>query len=546
LTEAEKTGDSELLRFAHLNLVEANVRLARASEALSHLEAAERHADPYGRNRAALHYFRAIVERSRGNIDAAVKAVRDGLQSDPPDEWAWELEYQSGLLEETRGDASAAEQAFERSCRILEQMRAKLGFGEFKSWHLERKREPFEALFSRQVSRKRGVERALMTAERVRARVFVDALAARKSKEKGGKAPMGAMLENAADRIETLQSLMPALSESFVGTLATPDQLAQRIGDRHALVYFKARDGLWLMGVSASRMDARRLRMPANSIRALAERFVASPDDRALAEKLGAVLLPEEALPESGRDLYVVSDALLEHVPFAALRFNNRYLVERHAIVHVPSLNALNVIEANRRGFRRPPIVLGDVLGDLPAAAREAREVGRLLGVAAHLGPDATAAVLVDKGSGASVMHLATHGEVGPRGHQIRLSDRYITADEIVRRGVASRLVVLASCASATRSVRGIANPMAAAFLAAGSRAVVASLWSFPDSSSRRFMIDFYRKGGVREPVSALARSQRGFIDRGEPPSFWSAFIVMGTGAASKPPSAPIKQGGAE
>ncbi|MBN2370251.1 MAG: CHAT domain-containing protein [Vicinamibacteria bacterium] len=533
LTEAERAGESEILRIIHLNLVDVNVQLERTAAALTHLEAAERHADPYGRNRVALHYFRAIVERARGDGAAAAMAIRDGLRSDPPDEWAWDLEYQSGLLEEGRGNDSAAEQAFERSCRILERMRSNLGFGEFKSWHLERKRGPFEALFLQQVRRKHDLWKALETAERVRARVFVDAIATRGMGTKSDESPIDLMIESAADRIDTLQGLIPALSESFAGVLMTSEQMAQSIGKHHALAYFKAGEWLWLMRVSAAHLDARRLSLPADEIRVLVERFVASPDDQSLAAKLGMILLPEDVLPGTAQDLLVITDTLLDRVPFAALRLKNGYLVERHAIIHSPSLNAFNAIEGDPRVFRRPPVVLGDPLGNLPAAAREARDVARLLDVTAHVGSDATAAMLIDKGRDSSVLHLATHGEIGPRGPQIRLSDRPIAADEIIRSGVASRLVVLASCASATRSARGIASPMAAAFLAAGSRAVVASLWSFPDSSSRRFLIDFYKKGGARDPARALARSQRGFIETGEPPSFWSAFVMMGSRAVS-------------
>jgi CHAT domain-containing protein len=68
---------------------------------------------------------------------------------------------------------------------------------------------------------------------------------------------------------------------------------------------------------------------------------------------------------------------------------------------------------------------------------------------------------------------------------------------------------------------------LAAAFLAAGSSDVVATLFSVEDPTAAEFTALFYGAGGERDPVAATAAAQRTMATHLSA-SAWSAFTVVG------------------
>jgi CHAT domain-containing protein len=108
------------------------------------------------------------------------------------------------------------------------------------------------------------------------------------------------------------------------------------------------------------------------------------------------------------------------------------------------------------------------------------------------------------------------------------LADGLLASGEIVDRGIAADVVVLASCASADPLDRDELGPLANAFLAAGSSAVVATQWSVEDVIARRFVEGFYAAGGARSPIRAVAAAQRRLLDERVPVAAWSMFVVVG------------------
>jgi CHAT domain-containing protein len=88
---------------------------------------------------------------------------------------------------------------------------------------------------------------------------------------------------------------------------------------------------------------------------------------------------------------------------------------------------------------------------------------------------------------------------------------------------------VLASCASGARPGRQMWGSLGASFLAAGSRSVLASLWSVEDAPTRELILRFYSEGGAPDPAGALARAQRVAIGRGLSPKIWAPFVLLGS-----------------
>jgi tetratricopeptide (TPR) repeat protein len=512
-------------RFIHLNLVEASLALGDLTTAERHLAAAEHYADD-GLARGTVLYHRSRVEHARGREEKALAAVEAALAQDPPPMWSWKFFLQQGVVEEARGDRRQAEEAYRRAAEAVEAERAALGFDELKATLLDARRRPFEALFRVQAQDGR-FQAALETAERATARSFLDAFIHATSSRPGGTAKDWPAMA-AADRADALKALLPALSQSSAVAPRPVSSVLAALGDRHALIFFEAEDRFWRITVGKSRLDVAPLAASAEEIGRLVDEYLAQPDARLPAEVLGQRLLSAVSLPPAGEPLFLVPDGVLGQIPFAALRFGGRYLVEDHPLAYLPSLSALAATASLPDSPGGAAVVLGNPLGDLPAAAREARDVAARLRSVSLTGGDATREAL-DQAAGAAVLHLATHTGIGPRGPWLALADGEVGPGFLLARRIRPRLVTLATCASAARRGRGLWGSLAAAFLAAGSPAVLASLWSVEDDPARRFVLRFYADGGIRDPALALARAQRTAIAAGEPPSAWAPYVLLAT-----------------
>jgi CHAT domain-containing protein len=94
-------------------------------------------------------------------------------------------------------------------------------------------------------------------------------------------------------------------------------------------------------------------------------------------------------------------------------------------------------------------------------------------------------------------------------------------------------LAVLSACRSALGPGEGSDSllTLTGAFLAAGSTAVVATLWDVDDTATRVFMSQFYDQlARGRAPADALRRAKLRFADdpRWARSSLWAAYILVG------------------
>jgi len=178
-----------------------------------------------------------------------------------------------------------------------------------------------------------------------------------------------------------------------------------------------------------------------------------------------------------------------------------------------------------------------------------------------YIGEAATADRLARDLREYEVVHIAAHGEVDPedplRTGLILSYDGnvhgYVTLLDILDMQLDANLVVLSACETASgRILKGEGvQSMAQAFLQAGSRAVVASLWSVDDQATRATMSQFYesilldeRRGAeaLRDAknLNELKRNVRQYGNaRGDSvhgpstgnvghPYYWAPFIYVG------------------
>jgi CHAT domain-containing protein len=126
---------------------------------------------------------------------------------------------------------------------------------------------------------------------------------------------------------------------------------------------------------------------------------------------------------------------------------------------------------------------------------------------------------------------LSLVGNDGAHDEEGGINDGFLRLDEVTRLRLNADLVVLSACETgkgrlyAGEGVTGLAR----AFLYAGSRGVVASLWAVDDRETATFMAHLY--GGLKDGKSAadaLRAAKLDMIRAGKPPVFWAPFILIG------------------
>lgn len=191
-----------------------------------------------------------------------------------------------------------------------------------------------------------------------------------------------------------------------------------------------------------------------------------------------------------------------------------------------------------------------DRLERLPGTAQEARAIRSLAGnreVFVALGLEANRdLVLSGVLSGTSILHFATHGIVDrdePSLSGLVLSGfdengtavaRFLRAQDIASLKLDAHLVVLSGCETGQGRVVDIEGlvGLSQAFLQAGSRQVVSSLWRVPDQATAVLMKRFYEEmlQHGQPPVSALriAKDAMRTDRRWRDPYYWASFTLQG------------------
>ena len=275
---------------------------------------------------------------------------------------------------------------------------------------------------------------------------------------------------------------------------------------------------------------------------------------------------------EPGRTVTIVPHDRLFLLSFAALRDpGGRYLVERHALSYSPSLALLAWTGRPRAAAtaRQPALVVGNPamptlpgatqrLASLPGAELEARAVAAELGprTVVLVGAAAGEAEVRRRATNAPLVHLATHGQLDegePLASLVALApdaapavgDGRWTVAEIQEETLAADLVTLSACDTglgrlSSDGVLGLSR----AFLVAGARSVVVSLWRVADVATRFQMTRFYAALGANggDRASALRQAQLETLAAlragtlvapsgrpiAESPAYWAPFVLVG------------------
>ena len=232
-------------------------------------------------------------------------------------------------------------------------------------------------------------------------------------------------------------------------------------------------------------------------------------DENPLKELYDVVIAPISHLIRD-EELIIVPDGSSFLIPYAAL------MSETPRIRLAPSLTSLRLLTEcpEWRHSTSGALLVGDPwiktvrfkgnkFSQLPGAEEEVKMIGQILNVEPLTGKNATKDQVLSRLNSVSLVHIAAHGSA-ERG-EILLSpnlgksdppdekDFLLTMADVLKAKLNAKLVVLSCCHSGRGKIKaeGVVG-IARAFLGAGARSVIASLWAIDDDATLVFMRHFY------------------------------------------------------
>ncbi len=511
---------------------------------------------------ASINRALALAERSKSQREAAQARIyrgeiyfRAGRAAEAETDWAtalseaealgaveeqWKALYGLGRVK-AASDREGAVAQYREAANRIESLRAHIGSDALKSDFFIDKRDVFDALIQHAGTGPQGaVARAsavLAIAERAHARLLQDYV---RGKNALAPAELGA-----------LQGRLPS------GRLL----LSYWLGVPRSYVVWMTRSAAGIEPIDFGPADAARLRRHVDAL----GRGQASKDDGA---DLGRKLLPPLSPLSAGgiAGIVVIPDGVLSLLPFETLTApGGGMLIERFEVSYLPAAGLLSP-PSDAWASRRAPwatslVALADPAQDasrddllpgdeswaqLPGALRECRAIAALLPgrTEVYSGRQAGRSVLIGRAT-LPILHLASHAEADeedPARSRILLAgDRnrldYLFLEDIQALNLkGTELVTLSACRTAAGRLKpgeGVQS-FGRAFLAAGARSTLSTLWPVADAPAAEFMKQFYGEiAAGKTKAAALRAAKLRFIRSGSSlsdPAHWAAFVLTGDG----------------
>ncbi|HEU4538544.1 MAG TPA: tetratricopeptide repeat protein, partial [Polyangiaceae bacterium] len=393
--------------------------------------------------RGQLAFNRGLVAADRGDLERAADFLLKAEKSEMTGNWAWPVAYERGVVAERRGRLDEARASYRRAIDTIDELRARSG--SMAAHVLAAHRLPHERLVALAAREGRwhdvlsvvlSLDLSMVLATDPTPRdvqldgkpTHADGASVRRLKPQFFDVELGGKGTHEASEVE--RTLNAWRGRRLV--VLVPG------GDRRD----PARGRLWRLEVvdgEVKGVDAG----PLERLEQLARTLEATPDDRVAARALGEALIPPSP---PGEPVDVLALGPIARAPLGALRHGDALVTASTPLARVLGLRPWTKPRVAAKGRR--VVVLGDPLGNLPSAAREAAIVAEGLNAPALLGFEATQDALASA-RGASLLHVASHATEGADGTALLLADGPLTAPAVNALGATARLVVLSSCASA-------------------------------------------------------------------------------------------------
>ena len=427
-------------------------------------------------------------------------------------------------------DVSKAEELFKSQVKLVEEMRVLLQ--EKDEWKISfRNIHDFRGLVALQLQQGKTIE-ALFTAEAGRAQALVDLMESqyggKKSFQSSSKLQMELTLSNisshissptlfleedTSDKVVHLWLLLKGQQYQFVRKEISVE-LKTLINQTYTQIGVKGRgrsnnrspdepedeeiDDLTDRGTQASASSSQQ-------------------DDGGALKTLYEVVIAPISHLIKGDELIIVAHGSSFIIPYAALvDQHSKYLSETMRIRLAPSLTCLKLLAEcpEWRHSTSGALLVGDPwvetvridrekLPQLPGAEKEVNMIGQILNIVPLTGKDATKEQVLSRLNPVSLIHIAAHGQtengeiiLSPNRASVdepKEEDFLLTMADVLGAKLHAKLVVLSCCHSGQGPIKaeGVVG-IARAFLGAGARSVIATLWAIDDEATLEFMRHFY------------------------------------------------------
>ena len=260
-----------------------------------------------------------------------------------------------------------------------------------------------------------------------------------------------------------------------------------------------------------------------------------------------------------GNEVIIVPEGPLWLVPYAALLdHESKYLCESFSVRLIPSLTTFKLIvdSSEEQHSRTGALLVGDpwvaeitsargkpFMPQLQFAREEVQMIGKIIKVTPLTGKEATKAQVLKQLSSVQLVHIAAHGsmeagEIALTPDPARTSlmptkeDYMLTMTDVLSVRLRARLVVLSCCHSGQGEVKdeGVVG-IARAFMGAGARSVLVTLWAIDDEATLEFMKKFYYCLVEGRSSSESLNQARKCLKESEKFSdvkYWAPFVLIG------------------